>query len=175
MAEMKAIDRQKQSLGIITRTTVDLAQAEITAILQESLHDGEMLKQKSFWSVITAIGISPSKVRKEGTTDKEAEEEEMRLATRIQQLTNAVAKLEVIQKEQAPSLREIEVIRSLYFKEVFRRFEKIPVADTMSNEWIFDSQRTTFTSWLESSKANDGLYYIFGRVCIRLLQHVQIN
>lgn len=183
MAELKVIERQKLSLGIATRAIVDLAQVEITEILQSSLGE-EKVKKKPWWNVIPGLGSTSNTTKKpevrdrnnddegsghtdgddSGATDKKAEEEEMRIATRIQQLTNAVVKLEVLQKEHASSLREIEVIRSLHFKEVFRRFEKIPVADTMSNEWIFDPQKTTFTTWLESQDENDGLYYIFGRV-----------
>ncbi|PSN61523.1 hypothetical protein BS50DRAFT_504460 [Corynespora cassiicola Philippines] len=91
------------------------------------------------------------------------EDEEIQLATQIQRLIELMVKLSILQRDHDESLRQIKVVKSLYFKEVFRRFEKIPAADVLSNEWLFDPGQTNFLRWLKSCKKGDGLFYIFGK------------
>lgn len=181
MAEMRAVEKQKASLGIVTSSTLDLVQAEILQIVGKKIHTREITKDKSLWSILSRnerrYDLEENKENKDtkmqagikktskAVTDEEAAEEEVQLATQVQQLTNALIKLKMLQREQNASLREIEFIRTLYFTEVFRRFEKIHNADTSSNEWVFDPLKTTFQTWLSSQDDDDGLFYIFGKVC----------
>lgn len=180
MAELRAVEKQKASLGIVTSSTLELVQAEILQIVSKKIHVREIAKERSLWSILSRDGRryeleedKENRVPKitaeirpvpKAVTDEEAAEEEVQLATQVQQLTNALIKLKMLQREQDASLRQNQVIRSLYFTEVFRRFEKIHSADASSNEWVFDPLRTNFQTWLESQDQDDGLFYIFGKV-----------
>lgn len=154
MAELKSIEREKQSLGIVTKSNLGAVQAEILKTVRKSTHPLEKPKRSG-----------RHKHQRLVRSNEEAEREEMQLVSQVQRLTVAMKKMKMLQKEQNSSSKEVAVIRSLYFREVFRRFEKIHDADPSSNEWAFDPRKTTFPSWLESQNDNDGLYYIFGKVC----------
>ena len=179
MAELKATEKERKSLGIATKPALVLVQAEILQIVGKRIDTRDVSRPKSFWGAMSGHGssVAARSRRKKARTglddsettvpevsDEEAEKEELQLASQVQQLTKAVIKLKTLQKQQEASLREIEVIRSLYFTDVFRRFEKIPEADARSNEWAFNPLKTTFSSWLESQDGGDGLYYIHGKV-----------
>lgn len=184
MAELKSIEKQKASLGVVTSSTLDTVHTEIMEIVGKNACRYKSSKQRPSQTKTTQQGSAASesvraskwngknvasrsthvKNDDKDTSDEEAEKEEMQLATQVQLLTNSIVKLQMLQRGGASSLKQIEVVRSLYFKEVFRRFEKIVEADPDSNEWVFDSLKTTLPFWLESSQENDGLYYIFGKV-----------
>lgn len=183
MAELRSVEKDKQNLGMVTRSTLNDVQNEILEIVKKQIHIRDKVKQKTLWGTFSShkhfmnmardIRISVPHANKSreslhrDSLDDEVEKEEIQLATQVQQLTNALIKLKVVQREQATSAREVEVVRSLHFTEVFRRFEKINKADASSNEWVFDPQQTTLSRWLESQDNADGLYYIFGKVSFR--------
>ena len=98
-------------------------------------------------------------------TNQTQQNNEMRAATQSAQLASLKTKFEILQREQATCTRQIKVLESLYFPELRRRWYQIRKADRRSNEWVYDSQQTSFVSWLESEKKEDGLFYITGRVC----------
>ncbi|KAI0414753.1 hypothetical protein F5X98DRAFT_348474 [Xylaria grammica] len=91
------------------------------------------------------------------------QDSEMRAATQLAQLTSLKTKLEVLQQERDVCTRQNKVLRGLYFPEIRRRWIQIRDADRRSNEWIYDSRQTSFVSWLESKREEDGLFYITGR------------
>lgn len=95
-------------------------------------------------------------------TKKTQQNNEMRAATQGAQLVSLKTKFEILQREQATCTRQIKVLESLYFPELRRRWYQIQKADQRSNEWVYDSQQTSFVSWLE--KKDDGLFYITGKV-----------
>jgi hypothetical protein len=88
-----------------------------------------------------------------------------RAAAQAAQLASLKTKLDVLQREQSTCARQIKVLESLYSPEIRRRWYQLRKADQRSNEWIYDAQRTSFVSWLESQTESDGLFYITGRVC----------
>lgn len=61
-------------------------------------------------------------------------------------------------------IEQVRVLESLYFTEITRRYDMIPNTDRRTNEWLYDSTKTSFTQWLESTEQNDGLFYIIGKV-----------
>ena len=79
-------------------------------------------------------------------------------------LTALGLKFDVLLKEQTSCAYQLEVLRSLHFREIRKRWYGIKTADQMSNEWIYDSRRASFTSWLESDAPGDGIFYITGKV-----------
>jgi hypothetical protein len=80
------------------------------------------------------------------------------------QLADLQKGLNQLLKEHSVVKRQTQIIKSLYFLDLRRRFDQITDAQQHSNEWIFDSSLTTFTDWIESDGVNDGLFYIFGKV-----------
>lgn len=80
-------------------------------------------------------------------------------------LTSLRTKFEALQKEQAICTFQIETLKSLHFPEIRRRWYQIKKADQRSDQWIFDQRKTTFVTWLQSHRSDDGLFYISGRVC----------
>lgn len=85
-------------------------------------------------------------------------------STQAARLTALGLKFDVLLKEQTSCTYQLEVLRSLHFREIRKRWYGIKTADQMSNEWIYDSRRASFTSWLESDAPNDGIFYITGKV-----------
>jgi len=57
------------------------------------------------------------------------------------------------------------VLEKLHFREIRRRWDRIPDASSVTNQWLFDdhesSRHTGFRSWL---KADSGMYWITGKV-----------
>ncbi|KAI9932532.1 hypothetical protein AWENTII_005169 [Aspergillus wentii] len=76
---------------------------------------------------------------------------------RLESLKNDLIYLE---KERKDRQREIEVIRSLHFHIIRRRWSEIKDAGQFTNDWLFDRSKTTFLDWLESG---DGIYWISGK------------
>jgi hypothetical protein len=98
-------------------------------------------------------------------TKQTQQKNEMRAAIQGAQLASLKTKFEILQREQATCTRQVKVLESLYFPELRRRWYQIRKADQRSNEWVYDPQQTSFVSWLESERKDDGLFYITGRVC----------
>jgi hypothetical protein len=82
--------------------------------------------------------------------------------TQAAQLESLRTKIDVLQKNHLVT----KVLKSLYFVEVRRRFDQIPLADQRSNRWVFDPDQTTFGSWLEDEGNGNCLFYVFGKVCV---------
>lgn len=97
-------------------------------------------------------------------TSKLAEKTNENLNAQTDALSNLSARLDDIQLRHTAALEQIQVLESLYFVEIRRRFDQIPDAEQRTNEWIYDPTQTTFASWLESTDPNDGLFYVFGKV-----------
>ena len=98
-------------------------------------------------------------------TKQTRQKNEMRAATQCAQLASLKSKFVALQREQDNCTRQVKVLESLYFPELRRRWYQIRKADQRSNEWVYDPLQTSFVSWLESEKKDDGLFYITGRVC----------
>jgi hypothetical protein len=59
------------------------------------------------------------------------------------------------------------VIKSLYFTEIHRRWDKIEGAAENTNAWLFHSSEVSFSSWLGSDSRS--MYCITGLVsCLTL-------
>jgi hypothetical protein len=99
-------------------------------------------------------------------TKKEQQRNQVHINQQSAELTSLKAKVDALLKEYSDSSRTVRIVRSLYFQEVRRRFDQIPPADQLSNSWVYDPNMTTFGPWLESSADNDGLFYIWGKVCM---------
>jgi hypothetical protein len=87
-------------------------------------------------------------------------------STQTAQLASLKTKLEILEKERAACIKQTQIIRSLYFPVLRRRWNQIPDADQASNEWVFNTSLTPFKSWLTSRKDSDGLFCITGKVSI---------
>jgi hypothetical protein len=74
------------------------------------------------------------------------------------------ARLDDLVKDHSDSLRYVRVIRSLYFREVRRRFDQISPTHLSSSEWIYDPALTSFTAWLEDKALENDTFYIWGKV-----------
>ncbi|KAI0521935.1 hypothetical protein F5B22DRAFT_643516 [Xylaria bambusicola] len=71
--------------------------------------------------------------------------------------------LEQFRKEQKLCAQQLEILKSLYFPELRRRWSQIPKAELRTNEWVYEPEKTSFLSWLESLEDGDGLFYITGK------------
>jgi len=89
-------------------------------------------------------------------------------ATQMAQLASLKTKLDAFQKEHNACIKQTEMIRSLYFRVLRRRWNQIPEADEASNTWVFDKLLTPFSVWLGSTDEDDGLFCITGRIRKRL-------
>lgn len=69
--------------------------------------------------------------------------------------------LDSLAQETAVCRKQYRVIKSLYFPELPRRWSEITDADKFTNDWLFDSTKTSFLAWLKGGK---GIYWISGRV-----------
>lgn len=85
-------------------------------------------------------------------------------STQAARLTALGLKFDVLMKEQISCTYQLEVLKSLHFREIRKRWYGIKTADQMSNEWIYDSKKASFTSWLKSDAPGDGIFYITGKV-----------
>jgi hypothetical protein len=92
------------------------------------------------------------------------QDQDRRLDIHAAQLADLQKVLNELRGEHCMIKKQMRVIESLHFVEFRRRFDQIPEAHQRSNEWIFDSSLTTFTTWLESTVVDDGIFYIFGNV-----------
>lgn len=73
------------------------------------------------------------------------------------------SKLVGLKKELDVCDTQAEVIKSLYFKEIKRRWSVIPEAEEKTNSWLFDRSKTNFASWAESKEVS-AIYCISGLV-----------
>ena len=80
----------------------------------------------------------------------------------VSQLRDLQDQLHILKEERYNCQRQYDIIQSLYFPELRRRWSMIPYAERGTNDWLFDRSKTTFVDWLESK---DGIYWISGRVC----------
>lgn len=93
----------------------------------------------------------------------------MRINDQVARLEGLAAKLEWLKSEYEISCRNVQVVKSLYFQEVRRRFDQILQAEQRTNEWIFEPRLTPFRTWLESKTPGSNIFYIYGKV--RSLPH----
>ncbi|XXG99970.1 hypothetical protein Hte_006311 [Hypoxylon texense] len=80
--------------------------------------------------------------------------------TQTAQRTSLMTKLENFEKEQSKRQRQVEVIKSLHFAVLHRRWFLIEDADPFTNSWLFDESQTSFLDWLEKG---DGIFWIGGK------------
>lgn len=79
------------------------------------------------------------------------------------ELQSLKIKLEMLENELTLCDKQAEVIKSLYFEEIKRRWSQIRKAEEKTNSWLFDSSKTSFASWAESKEVSS-IYYISGLV-----------
>ncbi|CAE7208490.1 hypothetical protein PTNB73_07634 [Pyrenophora teres f. teres] len=83
--------------------------------------------------------------------------------TQIAELASLKTKFDILQKEQLECTQQANVVRSLYFPVLRRRWNQIPNADRSSNDWVFDTEKTPFKEWLESKDTTYTLFCITGK------------
>ncbi|KAF3001351.1 hypothetical protein E8E13_006193 [Curvularia kusanoi] len=88
---------------------------------------------------------------------------EKQIETQKLMFADLITSLNHLREERIMALKQIEVLRSLHFPEIRRRHDQIPAAEHRTNQWIYNPTKTAFATWLESSKSDDGLFYIFGK------------
>lgn len=86
------------------------------------------------------------------------EQQEMQAA----QLDLLMQSLRACEDERRICQHQLEVLRSLRFEELYRRWSSIEETERLTNSWLFDRSQTTFIEWLEG---HDGIYWISGKVC----------
>lgn len=69
--------------------------------------------------------------------------------------------LDSLARESVVCRKQYQVIKSLYFPELPLRWPEITDADKFTNDWLFDSTKTSFLAWLKGGK---GIYWISGKV-----------
>ncbi|KAI2631192.1 hypothetical protein GGS21DRAFT_168574 [Xylaria nigripes] len=87
----------------------------------------------------------------------------MRAESQAERLISLKMQLDMLQREQSNCSLQIQVLESLYFPELRRRWYQIRNAAQRSNQWIYDPRQTSFVSWLESQRKGDCFFYITGR------------
>ncbi|KAI4621947.1 hypothetical protein J4E80_004322 [Alternaria sp. BMP 0032] len=85
-------------------------------------------------------------------------------AIQMAQLASLITKFDALGKEHTACTKQNALLKSLYFRELHKRWTKIRKADRASNTWIFDTSLTPFTVWLASTEEDDGLFCITGRL-----------
>ncbi|KAF2877567.1 hypothetical protein BDV95DRAFT_644940 [Massariosphaeria phaeospora] len=85
---------------------------------------------------------------------------EMRGGTEAAHLTNLKIKLDTLFKQHGICKRQLDIIESLYFPDLRRRYSQIPEVELFTNAWLLDPTKTTFMEWLES---RDNTYWITGK------------
>jgi len=85
-------------------------------------------------------------------------------AIQMAQLASLITKFDALGKEHTACTKQTTLLKSLYFQTLQRRWSQIPKADKASNMWIFDTSLTPFIDWLDSTKEDDGLFCIEGKV-----------
>lgn len=93
-------------------------------------------------------------------------DDKIQVASQAATLESLNTKLGCFLDEYARSSFYNEVIKSLYFKEIHRRFAQVAIADKHSNDWIYDPRLTNFVAWLQSRSQKDNMFYIQGKVCL---------
>ncbi|CAG9976002.1 unnamed protein product [Clonostachys byssicola] len=86
--------------------------------------------------------------------------EEESLAKLVAEVTSLRTKVESLNKEAELCSKQARVIKSLYFTELHRRWDKIDDAAKNTNAWLFHSSEVSFSSWLESDSRS--MYCITG-------------
>lgn len=183
MSKLKAIEDSQEALGIDHESKlIDIQDAILRVIKEKNEKDKSVQESKrQRWEEEKAQKAEEIKAKKTRQERCEAAEERAKVRKRIErtekdkqiafhleQHISLKMKLKALEREHKTSLQYVRVIDSLYFPEVRRRFFQIPLADQLSNEWIFDSKATTFIPWLESDAPGDRLFYIYGKVCVQV-------
>ncbi|KAI1572486.1 hypothetical protein PtrEW13061_011274 [Pyrenophora tritici-repentis] len=84
-------------------------------------------------------------------------------AIQMAELASLKTKFDILQKEHLECVKQADVIRSLYLPVLRRRWNQIPQADQLSNDWVFNTEKTSFKPWLESQENADALFCITGK------------
>ncbi|EJT69004.1 hypothetical protein GGTG_13401 [Gaeumannomyces tritici R3-111a-1] len=69
-------------------------------------------------------------------------------------------RLECLDAERKVSKQQTEVLESLFFQDLHRRFYRIPESDKYTSEWLFNRGKTSFGDWLEFGR---GIFWITGK------------
>lgn len=78
------------------------------------------------------------------------------------QVTSLRSKIESLENERQTCEKQIRILKSLYFHEIRKRWDKIDDAAARTLAWLHDPSKTSFLHWL-SSETND-IYSISGLV-----------
>ncbi|GKZ74569.1 hypothetical protein AnigIFM50267_000806 [Aspergillus niger] len=79
------------------------------------------------------------------------------------QLVLLMQSLRACEDERRICQHQLEVLRSLRFEELYRRWSSIEETERLTNSWLFDRSQTTFVEWLEG---HDGIYWISGKLSL---------
>lgn len=77
-------------------------------------------------------------------------------------VTSLRTKIDSLENERQACDKQIKVLKSLYFHEIRKRWDKIDDAATRTLAWLHDPSKTSFLHWL-TSETND-IYSINGLV-----------
>tara|TARA_R110002003_G_scaffold911_3_gene21836 strand:+ start:1299 stop:1886 length:588 start_codon:yes stop_codon:yes gene_type:complete len=183
MSKLKAIQSSQEALGINHESKLFNIQKQIFDMMEEKEKKEKHMQEETRRrkraeekrktasrddKMTSKEKVERAKKEKKAKEKQINEDKDEMIAYQIAQLASLKTKLEVLQKEHSMSVTYVQVIESLYFPEVRRRFAQIPWADQRSNQWIFSPDLTTFVPWLESTAPQDGIFYIFGKVCTLL-------
>ncbi|KAF7577897.1 hypothetical protein PtrM4_021370 [Pyrenophora tritici-repentis] len=81
-------------------------------------------------------------------------------AIQMAELASLKTKFDILQKEHLECVKQADVIRSLYLPVLRRRWNQIPQADQLSNDWVFNTEKTSFKPWLESQENADAVGWL---------------
>lgn len=99
---------------------------------------------------------------------------QMDLSIHGAQLASLQTKLVKLERELEFCDERATIIKSLYFREIKRRWSLIPEAEKKTNSWLFDRTQTTFASWAESENVS-AIYCISGLVSSNCLSYCEFG
>ncbi|KAH9862815.1 hypothetical protein J1614_010908 [Plenodomus biglobosus] len=154
----RRLESLSQQIGITLQ--YDLQGDRHTSIMSK-LREVEILRQELGVEQNTKLDALKAELAHLAKECQEQSREHQEIQAII--LESLITNLDSLRREHVTILEQVRVLESLYFTKITRRFDMIPDADERTNEWVYDTTKTGFTQWVESTKQNDGLFYIIGK------------
>jgi hypothetical protein len=133
--------------------------SSIMRALLQSKHEYQILGLESSLLSIPQQIIQLSKAGRECEECNAMENE-----TKETRLAALKEKLVELQHAQQSCTRQAKFLKSLHYPEMYRRWDQIVQSEKSSDEWIFDTEKTSFVSWLNDNGQQGNLFHIFGKV-----------
>ncbi|GKZ28320.1 hypothetical protein AbraIFM66950_003577 [Aspergillus brasiliensis] len=135
----------------VKERTRDVLQRELTKKIRDDLKRFQDLQQE----LGTRSDSQFDTIQNEIQNVVQAQQE-----MQAEQLVLLMQKLRTCEDERRIFQHQLEVLRSLRYEVLYRRWYSIAEVEPSTNSWLFDRSQTTFIEWLEDY---DGIYWISGK------------